>query len=198
MPLPEVGMELEVSRGDVIIDCGANVGDLTSRFARTGATVYAFEPHPAAFSVLRKRFLLSSRVRCLEKAVTSEPSSLTLWVPHAYGKWDALDTTVAATVLGGHLQLSDEQIYSVDVESIDLAAFIENLGGRVRLVKMDIEGAEIAVLNRLIDSKAIESIDHIVVETHEKQMPELLEPTHALRAKIEANGLGQKINLGWP
>src|SRR5215471_19231611 len=48
--------EMTVNPGDVIIDCGANIGDVTSLFARAGATVYAFEPNPLCFSILSRRF----------------------------------------------------------------------------------------------------------------------------------------------
>jgi hypothetical protein len=51
-----IGLELDVSPSDVIIDCGANVGDITSVFARTRATVYAFEPNPFCDAVLERRF----------------------------------------------------------------------------------------------------------------------------------------------
>src|SRR5215213_9742927 len=32
--------------GDLAIDCGANVGEITARMRASGATVYAFEPNP--------------------------------------------------------------------------------------------------------------------------------------------------------
>ena len=54
--LPEIDLQLEIKPEDVLIDCGANVGEVTSRFARTGAVVYAFEPNPICYSVLAHRF----------------------------------------------------------------------------------------------------------------------------------------------
>ena len=43
---------LGLGRGDLAIDCGANVGHVTAALARTGAEVHAFEPNPQAFSAL--------------------------------------------------------------------------------------------------------------------------------------------------
>ena len=41
--------------GDLVLDCGANVGAVTGPLAETGATVHAFEPDPFAFEKLKKK-----------------------------------------------------------------------------------------------------------------------------------------------
>ena len=57
-------------------------------------------------------------------------------------------------------------------------------------------GAEIEVLNRLIDLKIHEKIDIILVETHDKQMPDLVEKTRELRQQIINENI-QNIDLEW-
>ena len=57
-------------------------------------------------------------------------------------------------------------------------------------------GAEIEVLNRLIDLKIHEKIDIILVETHDKQMPDLVEKTRELRQRIINENI-QNIDLEW-
>ena len=42
--------------GDVAIDCGANVGEVSARLLETGADVIAFDPEPWAVERLRERF----------------------------------------------------------------------------------------------------------------------------------------------
>ena len=42
--------------GDIVFDCGANVGDVTVQLAQSGAQVHAFEPDPVAFARLSDRF----------------------------------------------------------------------------------------------------------------------------------------------
>src|ERR1019366_7261674 len=54
--LSPIGLEIDTKPGDIIVDCGANIGGMASLFARTGAQVYAFEPHPLCFSVISRRF----------------------------------------------------------------------------------------------------------------------------------------------
>ena len=60
-----------------------------------------------------------------------------------------------------------------EVETINLSEFILELECVVKVLKMDIEGAEVAVLRELISSNAIRVVRHLFVETHEDQIPEL-------------------------
>src|SRR5262245_51819241 len=69
LKLASINLELEVRPGDVMIDCGANVGDVTSLLARSGATIYAFEPNPLCFAILSNRFKAMSMVHCFNQGV---------------------------------------------------------------------------------------------------------------------------------
>jgi FkbM family methyltransferase len=197
---PEFNREFPVKPGDVLIDCGANVGEITSAFLRTpAAAIYAFEPNPICFSILSRRFAATRRVRLFNKGVMDRDCILTLKTPrpHQQPRWeDAIDTTEASSVIDGSLD-GYEVDAGVKVECIDLDQFILSLRRRVRLLKIDIEGSEVAVLNRLIDTGTIRLIDLTVVETHEKQMPILREPIDALRRRIRREGLKTQIRLDW-
>jgi FkbM family methyltransferase len=191
--LAPIELEILTKPGDILIDCGANVGDVTSSFARTGATVYAFEPDPLCFSVLSKRFSLTPNVTCLHQGVMDKSCSLTLNSPSAHGKWDNLDSTVSSSFIRADLTAPRQAV----VDCIDLSEFITSLNRRVRLLKIDIEGAEIPVINRLIDSGAVDLIDLAVVETHETQQPSLLQATTSLRERINASGHESRFRLDW-
>lgn len=197
LTLPIAGQpRLELRPDDIIVDCGANVGDITSRFARTGARVYAFEPNPMCFALLTRRFRAMPTVKCFNEGVMDKDCELTLSTPEAHGQWDSVETTVAASLVHGAL---NEHAYGVrrdTVRCIDLARFIREVGP-VRLLKLDIEGAEIPVINHLLDTHAIDLVDLTVVETHEKQIPHLAAVTGELRARIAREGLAAKINLDW-
>ena len=41
--------------GSTVIDCGANVGDISLKLAGTGARLYTFEPNSFAYKVLTER-----------------------------------------------------------------------------------------------------------------------------------------------
>jgi FkbM family methyltransferase len=190
-----IGIEIVVKFDDVFIDCGANVGDVTSAFARTGGVVYAFEPHPMCYSILRRRFSMMSNVHVFNQGVLDRTCNLVLRTPVPHDQCDRLDATVSASVIPAmHKRKIME---SSTAECIDLDAFIRRLGRRVRVLKLDIEGSEIAVLNRLLDTGTINLVDLVVAETHEWN-PNLLAATNALRERIDAEGLAAKVRLDWP
>jgi len=186
--LEAIGLTISIDPADVLVDCGANVGDISSKFARTGATVYAFEPNSLCFGVITKRFALMPKVHCLHNGVMDRNCVLNLSTPEPHAGFDSLDTTVAASFNVEALQSPDYAVKMEQIKCIDIDAFVRQLGKRVRLMKVDIEGAEIEVLNRLMDTGAIELIDHVIVETHEEQMPHLGAATEALRARLRTLG----------
>ena len=48
--------EIKINIGDLVIDCGANVGKITEYFLLRGAQVIAFEPNKFAYSYLKEKF----------------------------------------------------------------------------------------------------------------------------------------------
>ena len=86
---------------------------------------------------------------------------------------------------------------AVEVEVVDIISFIEDLDRDVRIIKMDIEGAEWEVMNRLIDHPVLSRIDCIFVETHERIDPAKYVPMfEALQDRAEAISKPY-INLYW-
>ena len=69
---------------------------------------------------------------------------------------------------------------------------------KIKFIKIDIEGYEVELLNHLIDSKDLQNIDYIFVETHEKKIEELNFGIEQLRKKIENLNLHTKIFWNWP
>jgi FkbM family methyltransferase len=189
--------ELVVNPGDIIIDCGANIGDVTSLFARAGATVYAFEPNPLCFRILSNRFSALPSVHCFNQGVMDLDCKMTLRTPNPHERWDTLDTTTVSSFIPEAMHPDKYTIQEAEIECIDLDRFIRSLAGRVRLLKLDIEGAEIAVINRLIDTGAVNLIDLIAAETHEGMITDLKTSTDALRKRIQIAGLEGKIRLDW-
>ena len=188
---PEIGLVVPISPDDIIIDCGANVGDITSRCARTGAIIHAFEPHPACVAILRKRFAAVSTVHIHHAGVMDKDCTGTLSAPAPNENYDNLETSIAASFLIPHDGAKAE------VPCIDLAKFIMGLPRPVALLKMDIEGAEVSVLNHLIDTGAIDRVKMAIVETHERLAPELAEATPRLRQRIKERDLRDRIRLDW-
>jgi FkbM family methyltransferase len=132
--------EVEVFRqilqpGDVALDIGANLGAHTLPMARlvgpTGA-VHAFEPQRILFQILCANVALNelANVRALPFALGREPGGT---------KVPALDYRGANNF--GALSLGGAQGEDVPVVTLDQLGL-----GRVKLIKIDVEGMEIDVL----------------------------------------------------
>lgn len=65
--------------GDIAIDCGANIGSVALRLAKTGATVFAFEPDPIAFDQLRTVSQRFANLTIYQKAVADRPGLVQLF-----------------------------------------------------------------------------------------------------------------------
>lgn len=178
---------------DIAIDCGANVGIYTEIMARSGATVYAFEPNPVAFAALKERVANFPNVKLFQAASTVKPGSFKLY-SHRHAKRDPLLYSVSSSLMSAKSNVNRNDFF--EVEGIVLSEFIQQLGAPVKLLKMDVEGAEIGILNDLLDKGLHEKIVAGFVEVHDRRVKSLREPTAALRERLEDEGATQ-ITLDW-
>ena len=179
--------------GDVAIDCGANVGKFTSIMAASGATVHAFEPNSDAFAELQKRSASYPNV-VLHHAALAPASGPVRLFRHRRAADDPLLRSVSSSVIADKPNVSTDDYETVP--GIDIAEFVRSVGQPVALLKMDVEGAEVALLNRLLDEGLHERIERAFVEVHDRRIKSLREPTAALRKRLAALGL-DRFNLDW-
>jgi FkbM family methyltransferase len=136
-----VGLLARVVAGETVaLDVGANVGALAlvlSALAPRGR-VYAFEASPLAYELLQRAIRANgaSNIEAIQRAVFSE-SGATL----------SFETT-SSFLAGSHLGSGAEHEGTVDqVKTVTIDDWVEQQRlARVDLVKMDIEGAELAAL----------------------------------------------------
>lgn len=181
-------------RGQVAIDCGANVGLIARALASQGATVYAFEPNPHAFAELRKHSANFNSIECINAAVSTKPGTARLYLHRDADKGQVAHSQGSSMIVT-KTNINPETF--VDAVAIDLADFILKRDRPVDVVKMDIEGFEVEVVPHLINSGAIDRIGVCYVETHERKAPDLQGRTDAMRAHIIARGLQDKFVLDW-
>jgi hypothetical protein len=122
---------------------------------------------------------------------------LTLRVPGPHEQYDIFDASLAGSFESDVLEVQRYSIRETQVQCIDLSEFVFSLKRRIRFLKLDIEGSEIPVLHKLIDTGAIRSIDLVGVETHERLSSRLNHETIALRERIRGEDLGDRIRLDW-
>ncbi len=182
--------------GDVVVDCGANQGDVTGPLADTGAIVHAFEPDPYNLAKLTERFAGVANVHLHAAAVGVAAGSVRLM---RAANWDAnpdLASVKSTIVAGGHNIGGD----GIDVPLIDFPAFLRGLiaaHGRVAFVKMDIEGAELDLLEAMQALGLFDDIQQTVAETHERKFKDLRPRFAALREAIAAAHPVTRVNLDW-
>lgn len=191
--LPGDTARLALCRDDVVLDIGANIGDVTSLLALTGATVYAYEPDPNAYRVLSRRFALMPRVVCINKGVMNAESTLRLY----FCKPKATDRVQASQGSSFVAEKNANTQMWVDVPCEDIANVVAAVGKDIGFLKMDIEGAEVQVINRMIDCGAIYRVKRMVVETHEEQIPSLAPEITQLRSRLAEIGYADKVRLDW-
>jgi FkbM family methyltransferase len=180
--------------GDVAIDCGANVGKFTLPLARTGATVYAFEPNPDAFAELRRATGQFPNVVLRQAAVTTAGKPVKLYL-HKWAGEDPVHWSTGSSLLAGKNNVRGDRF--VEVEGIAFADFVESLGDQpVSLLKMDVEGAEVAILDQLLDRGLHTRIEQAFIEMHDRRVPDLVEPSRRLRERLKAAGL-DNFRLDW-
>ncbi len=127
--------EQAVKSGDVVLDCGANVGVFTRVALNAGASkIIAIEPAPENLESLRRNFkdeIAAGRVVVYPKGVWDKDDVLTL---HVDPKNTAADTFV--------IDLKDPT-ESIQVPLTTIDKLVQELKlPRVDYIKMDIEGAE--------------------------------------------------------
>ncbi len=149
----------------ICVDCGANVGEVAGDLAATGAQVHAFEPDPYSFGELTRKFGSAKNVHLYNQAVGVGNGTINIYRKKAFDddqQWNSLTTT---TILNEN---SEKGLEAVEIEQIDLEAFLLKLLKKqeIAFLKMDIEGAELEILERLVQTDIFTKIRATAVEIH--------------------------------
>ena len=182
---------------DLVLDCGANVGEITKILAETGAQVHAFEPDPYCFEKLIKRFRKAENVTLHSVAVGTTDGVIQLMRAENFDE-NPHGASVKSTVITGGRKIDEAE--KIEVRLMNLPAFIDEKikgGAEVAFLKMDIEGAELDLLEHMQISGQFENIRLTVAETHEHKFKELRARFENLRASIAAQYPITKVNLDW-
>ena len=147
-----------VKVGDVVVDVGANIGDITlilaNRVGQTGK-VYAFEPFPLALEKLQENCRLNNlkNVKALDFALSNLSGGSTLYCPRPYtgqlrgvGKTGLTGMSTLAKPDEDYMRGVEFLEFGVTQTTLDEFANIENLQ-RVDLIKIDAEGFDYKVID---------------------------------------------------
>jgi FkbM family methyltransferase len=131
----------EIPDGAVVLDLGASIGTFSvyAATAAHGVSVYAYEPFPESYDLMRTNVSLNGRhadVRCFNLAVAGEEGPRKLFLTgtdYYYPTLSAAPATAASQ--------------AIEVECTTLPRILEtNSLEQVDLLKLDCEGAEYEIL----------------------------------------------------
>jgi FkbM family methyltransferase len=183
----------KLNKKSLVLDCGANVGHISKLFASTGATVISFEPDPVAFKELSERCGTKKNVTLIQKGVWDKNTSIQLFA-HKESNGNEASYTVGSSIVAEKINVSTDKGQSIEV--IDLVEFMQQQNRKIDLVKLDVEGAEIEILQRILATDSWNLFDRMYVETHETKIPSQLEPLQKIKNEIKAKGI-TNIRLNW-
>lgn len=146
--------------GDLCFDIGAHLGDRVRAWSRLGANVIAVEPHPGMMSWLRRWYGHQPNVTLIEQAVGAKPGNAALWMSRLTPSVSTISREWLAAVQQNQRFAGvrwDEQIL---VNVITLDALIAEYG-KPAFCKIDVEGAELDVLQGLSQALPALSFEYI-------------------------------------
>ena len=130
----------EIKSGDIVIDLGAHIGYYTlllAKYVGTNGKVFAFEPEPSNFSLLKKNILENNYENVIleQKAVSNSNSKIDFWVGQ--------DSSGANRIYEPK-KTNTQKFKTSTVDCIRLDDYFSNYEffNKINFIKMDLEGAE--------------------------------------------------------
>lgn len=195
LPIEFVEHLRKLGENDTVIDIGANTGIVSECLANTGAYTISFEPNKKALAQLKKVSARYKNIEVHECAAGIKDREVKLYLHKDVGRNDD-DLTQASSLKSDKPNVSK---FKYDkIREIDFALFLDSLNKYVELIKIDIEGYEVELINHLIDNNSLNKIGKIYLETHETKFKALEESTLTLKKRIKENRLEKKFIFEWP
>jgi len=164
-----------VRPNDFCIDAGAHVGYFTCLMANAGASVIACEPNPEVLVLLRENAeAFNGRIMVINEALTDQEGRSAL---HLSSEFDDGLSSLCWPQSGP----------TISVRTTRLDDLVE-AGTKIRLLKLDVEGSELAALRGL--GKLLADVEYILIEcaSSNTQIPEINDLLHGWT--VQRCGLG--------
>jgi FkbM family methyltransferase len=127
--------------GDILIDIGANFGLHTlyaAKLLKNQGHVFAFEPVASNLNLLEKHIALND----LNGSVTVVPKA----VSNSQEKFTSFYLSSEEMTVTASLNQTEENLLKIEVENTRLDDYWESIDLPIKLIKVDVEGAELEVL----------------------------------------------------
>lgn len=175
---------------NIFLDCGFYAGNALRSYIDAGIVdedwrIYAFEPNPDLGVEQRiKDHFSDYNITLVKEAVWIKQGTK---VFHISGREDA----AGLKGLTGHTEPK-----VVRVKTTDFSGFVRELPKATIICSMDIEGAEYAVLAKMIEDGTINKLDTLDIEFHHRFMNDYTDKeSQELIDQIEARGVKVKLKV---
>lgn len=160
----------------IFLDCGQFDGVAIEQYCVDDSwDIYSFEPDPKILEHLPKHKLIRAAV----------------WTEYGFAKF-SVDPQQQASHIQGVAGTDYEEVMTVN--TIDFSDFVRELPDTVIVCSMDCEGAEFAVLRKMIKEGTVPLIDVLDIEFHHRMMAD--EDDESARKLIqELSALGVIVRL---
>jgi FkbM family methyltransferase len=148
--------EADLNADSVVVDAGAYTGEWAQDIMRRySPTIHAFEPDPRNFKQLAKQTLGNDRL-----------------IPYKYGLGDKNETVQMALELLGSSVFTDTSgkkgVPCAEVDICDISDTWTALSlNHVDLMKINIEGGEFPLLERMIETDLLDKVGCYMIQFHE-------------------------------
>lgn len=175
-----VTLQYDFALGDdpVVFDVGGYEGDWAAEMlCRFGARVEVFEPVPKFIGHLRRRFEFTDRVAIHAFGLGGRNARLPIAVGGERSSF-VHDVRQRGELVEAEIRDVVEYLDDQDIERIDV-------------LKLNIEGAEFELLERVLDGNRAMSFDHVLVQFHDEL------PDAPQRAAAISDRLSETHELQW-
>lgn len=175
-------LDYNLNENSIVFDMGGYHGDWTAEiFCKYGCFMHVFEPVQSFTQIIKKKFIKNKKIFVHQYGLSSGNALINLFLGE--------DASSVFATEGSNL----EQIKLVD--AIDY--FGENNISKIDLMKINIEGGEYDLLERLIESGFIANISNIQVQFHDF-VPNAKERTGKIQKKLqETHSLTYQYEFVW-
>ena len=166
----------------IFIDLGAYDGDTLAQAMDLFSDCdrfYAFEPFVDSFNALVKKFGGDDKVILICKGASSKDGEASLFIKQTSNEGHSMCATKT--------NVSKE---SINITSIDFSQFIfDNFDKTDEIIlKVNIEGAEYDMFNKMIEDNSISYIDKIFCEWHFHKIPNIKKEHNRIVDKLRKRG----------
>lgn len=152
----------ESLEGETVLDLGANAGQELDLLADIVGTIVSVEPHPMFFSELEEKYGSHPNVVLKQAAVGTENGKIELFYKRGKTGRNGGASIVSA-------KNNVDKNVSDTVKQLDIASLLIEYRPVV-LLKIDIEGAEYDVLERILDLGMHKGVACLIFEDHARKI----------------------------